>query len=459
MCYKLQKTGMAVFLILSFISLVLVCTVPVSAISILGSKYVAIIPAGGTGTFTMTVGIGSDENPADVMAGVMGFGQTLQKVYSPLDVSRDVNPETARPFITLSGDKFHLEPGTTQDITATITLPKNVGEGGRYALIYIHALPGSGQTFTTAITVPVMITVSDTTQTKTGNITNLEVGDVTVGQPISITTTLKNTGNSHYYHTVNTVSIANANGNTIASFSTPSSPYAIIPGNTVQYLATPDVKNLTAGTYTVDSRVLLDDGSVLDQKTTSFTIKTNYIPPATESSITLTPGSSATLVSSDGRYTVSFPQGSVYSDVTLTIRSYPKNKLRPAPDGAIMGSSSLEIAGLQGLLAKDATIQVAYSDDDLLTASGDGQQLKLAYFDTISGSWVILPTQVDLQAATLTSTTNHLGILTVLASSSVPAAAASSAEVPVQIPMTIVIALAALIAIIVIVIIVTKLRK
>jgi hypothetical protein len=275
-----------------------------------------------------------------------------------------------------------------------------------------------GKSFTTAVLVPVLVTIAGTTPTETGSITNLSVSDVTIGQPISVTTTFKNTGNYHYYHTVNTVTISDTNGNIIGNFSTQPSVSAIIPGNTVQYSATPKIQNLPAGTYTADSKVLLENGKVLDEKTTTFSVKTNYIPPLTESSITLTPGSAGTLNSPDGRYSVSFPQGAVLGDALVTIKPYSKDKLKAAPANAKPGATCFEISGLSGLLSKDATVKVTYSADDLAAAGGDTTKLKLAYFDAAQNAWVILPTQVNAGSTTLTATTNHMGVWTVMVSSS-----------------------------------------
>ena len=46
--------------------LILLCIAPVSAITVTGMKYVGSIPAGGTDTFKMTVGIGPNDNPTDI---------------------------------------------------------------------------------------------------------------------------------------------------------------------------------------------------------------------------------------------------------------------------------------------------------------------------------------------------------------------------------------------------------
>jgi hypothetical protein len=429
---KYIKTyDLAKIILPALVIVLMLSAVPVLAIGVSGAKYMENISPGGTAVHTMTVGIGADEEPTDVLVEVMGFGQSRDKGYTTLDPAIDLSPYSARSFITLDKNTIHLEPGIKQNVNANITIPKNVGAGGRYAIIYIHALPGVGKSFTTAIMVPILITASGTALAETGSITDLEVSDVTIGQPITVTTTLKNTGNYHYYRTVNEVLLTDASGNIIAHNSTPPSAYAIIPGNTVGFTIQPDVKNLPLGTYTVNSKVLLEDGRVLDNKTTTFAVKTNYIPPPTESSIKLTPGSAGTLISPDGRYSVSFPQGSVLGDVNVTLKPYSRDRLQPSPAGATPGATSFEITGLSGLLSKDATVRVAYSADDLSAAGGDPSKLKLSYYDTAKNEWTMLPTQVNTQDMTLTTTTNHLSVWAVMITSPTATAVPTKAPLPV----------------------------
>jgi hypothetical protein len=378
----------------------------------------------------MTISLGANDPATNFLVEVMGFGQALSGSYTPLNAANDVSPYSARSFITLDNSTINLEPGTSQTITATINLPQNVGPGGRYAMIYIHSLPGVSN-LQTAVLVPVFITVAGTTPTETGSITQIDTGKVTIGQPITIITTFKNTGNYHYYSATNEVTVTDSNGNLVANASSFPIAQAIIPGSTVQFVAQPNVTNLQIGTYTVDSKVLLN-GLVLDEKNTTFPITTNYIPPLTSSSITVTPDSPATLTSSDGRFSISFPQGAVLSDVVVTMAPYAIDKLRPAPSGAKLGATSFEVTGLAGLLNKDATVLVKYSADDLAAAGGDATQLKLAYWDAGQGQWVILPTQVNTQDMTLTTTTNYLGVWAVMVSSSAsPNAQPTKASLPV----------------------------
>ncbi|HUK39273.1 MAG TPA: hypothetical protein VLV30_09180 [Methanomicrobiales archaeon] len=404
------------FLLLLALALAM-CTPPAAAIGLSGAKYTGTIAPGGTDVHQMTISIGSTENPTDVSIEVKGFGQTPTGVYSPLDASQDTGPYSARSFITLDRTSLHLDPGTSQTVTATIQVPQNVGQGGRYALIAVHALPGKGQAFSTGIDIPIFVTIAGTTPTETGSILSVDTGDVTVGQPIKVTTSFRNTGNYHYYNALDWVTVKDSGGKTLANVSTAPLAYAIIPGNTIQFVIAPDLGGLQPGSYTVVSRVLIAGGPLLDQKTITFDVKQPYLPPVTESSLTVTPNSAGTLTSPDGRFSVSFPQGSVLSDVTVTLKPFAKENLRPAPAGDALGTTCFEITGLAGLLNKDATLRVTYSTDDLAAAGQDPSRLRLAYWDTTQNGWQVLATQLDTQHTTLTASTNHLSVWAVMVTS------------------------------------------
>jgi hypothetical protein len=187
--FQQLRTGAGVMTV--FLLLLAFCIAPAAAIGVSGAKYMGSIAPGGTDIHDMTVSIGAGEDPTDVVVEVKGFGQTLDAVYLPLDPSSDVSQYSARTFIHLDRTSLHLEPGSDQTVTATISLPQNVGQGGRYAIIYIHALPGKGKAFSTGVKVPIFITIAGTTPTETGSILRVDTGEVTVGQPIGITTTFK----------------------------------------------------------------------------------------------------------------------------------------------------------------------------------------------------------------------------------------------------------------------------
>ena len=389
---------------------------PAAAIGVTGAKYMGSIAPGGTSSHVMIVTIGADESPMDVMVEVQGFGQTTEGVYIPLSPSGDTSPYSARRFIQLDRNTFHLDPGSDQKVTATITLPQDAGPGGRYAIISVRALPGQGQAFTTRVDVPVFITVSGKAPTEAGSIQQVSTGEVIVGQPIVVTTSLSNTGNYHYYNTVNQVIVRDAAGAVLANSSSVPLDWAVIPGTTVSYTVKPELGSLQPGTYTAVSRVLLENGRLLDEKTTTFEVKQKYIPPVTESSLLLTPGSGGVLTSPDGRVAVTFPQGSVLAEVLVTMKPYAREKLHQAPAGSQLGATFFEIAGLAALLNRDATVRVAYSVDDLAAAGGDASRLSLAIWDRVKNEWVVLATQVNTQDMTLTAVTNRMGVWAVIVS-------------------------------------------
>jgi hypothetical protein len=163
--------------------------------------------------------------------------------------------------------------------------------------------------------------------------------------------------------------------------------------------------------------VSLGDGTVLDSKTTTFDVKSSYVAPLKVTSITLTPQDPAVLASSDGVTTISFPAGAVISDVTVTLKPFSLDNLPSLPAGAKAGSTCFRIDGLTGLLSKDATVSVKYSDADLAAAGGDASKLVLARYDQSDSTWTLLKTDVNKDTTTLSATTNRFSTWAVLASS------------------------------------------
>jgi hypothetical protein len=395
----------------------MIVAAPVSGVKVIGSKYMSSLAPGDTAVHTMTVSSSSTDPPMDMSVDVLGFGQTLQKSYTSLLPEKDTSPFSARNFIALSSSSFHLNPGESKVITATIAVPDSVGDGGRYALVTIHNAPvGNGSTaIVTSISVPVMITIAKSNLIQTGTISGVTVGDIVPGQPIRFTTTLKNTGNVHYYNTQNVINITDSTGKEVASVATDPSSSAIIPTYTVNYdasLTTP----LPPGSYTATSKVILQDSTVLDTKTTSFNVQANYIAPIQAASVKLTPKSSAVLASPDGRVTIEFPSGAVFSDTDVSLKPQAKDQV-PAPSpGMTLASTFFSVAGINGLLAKDATMIVKYTSADLDAAGSDVSRLVLARYDDSDNKWTILPTTLDKSALTLATTTNRFGTLGVMVS-------------------------------------------
>jgi hypothetical protein len=243
----------------------LVCTyMSVSAdtgLSVSGAKLVATASPGDIFTHQITVSIGSSDPPTDITLQVSPMAQYPDG--TPRQ-SSDAGPYSASGFITLDKDSFHLDPGGSQTVTATISIPKDVGDGGRYALITVATSPPAGSTLSviTAVNVPIYITIKDSHLTHQGTINNIST-DVSNNQAIAVVSVFENTGN-HDFKVKNNLTLVDNQGQTVATANTSLSLWTIIPGMSreIKTELFPDV-DLSPGLYRVTSQMTLDDGTIL----------------------------------------------------------------------------------------------------------------------------------------------------------------------------------------------------
>ena len=412
-----SRTHIVSFITIGFLIFLILCPLPAAAIKVSGSVYTGSISPGSTGVHTMTISTQPTDQPMDLMVDVLGFGQSPQQSFSSLSPEKDTSPYSARTFISVSPQTFHLDPGGSQEVKATIAVPQNVGDGGRYAMITIRNAPvGNGSmVVVTAISIPVLVTLTGTTITLKGTINDVTVADIIPGQPIRITTALKNTGNFHY-KVKNNVSVTDSAGKVVAEGGSGVSSRSLIPSFTANYEVNIDTP-LPPGSYTASSIVSREDGTVLDTKTTPFEVQANYIPPLQGASVKLNPKSSAVLASPDGRVTIDFPAGAVFSDTDVTLKPLAKDQAPPPSTGMSPASTFFTVGGINGLLAKDATLIVKYTSADLEAARSDVSKLVLARYDDTDSKWTILPTTLDKSTLTLSTATNRFGTWGVMVSS------------------------------------------
>jgi hypothetical protein len=199
--------------------------------------------------------------------------------------SQDASPHSASSFITLDKDSFHLDPGGRQVVNATIRIPKDVGDGGRYALINVATQPpaGSALSVVTAVNIPMYITIKDSHLTNQGKITNLSA-DVSSSQAIEVVSVFENTGN-HDFKVKNNLTLKDSHGRTVATAKTDLSLWTIIPGMSREIKADlfPEV-DLSPGLYHVVSQMTLDDGTILANGDTDLNLTTGLsavAPPST----------------------------------------------------------------------------------------------------------------------------------------------------------------------------------
>ncbi|MGA2933798.1 MAG: hypothetical protein ABSD81_01425 [Methanomicrobiales archaeon] len=297
-----------ILILLTVFFIAILAIQPVASLRVESGDFRIAVSKGDTYTIPIAVSIGSQESAGDYAIDVGGFGETPDGIYQSLPASNDTSSFSARPYITVNQPTVHLNPGEREYSNITIRVPANAPDGGRYALILVHPAPaagGAGSGISTAVQIPVMLTIAGSTLTQTGSITNLATGEMVTGEPIKILTTLKNTGNYHYYGAFVNVTVTDAAGKVVATTSTDPSRPAIIPGYAITFV-TPITATLSPGTYTVKADAKLADGMVLlDSKTASFTIQTPYVPPTPTPQATVTVAGGTPIPS----YTVPAPAG------------------------------------------------------------------------------------------------------------------------------------------------------
>jgi hypothetical protein len=237
---------------------------PAAAVKVEGAKIMLDVEPGTTYLFPMAVSTKATDSPADYAIDVLGFGQSPDAgSYQGLEASADASPYSARSFVSVEQSLVHLDPGERVAFNAVLEVPANAGDGGRYAIILIHPAEtgGAQASFATAVAVPVMLTVTGSSLVETGEIGEVSVGEVVAGKPIMVATDLTNTGNHHYYGAVNALSVTDGAGNVVATATSEPFSRAVIPTQTVRF-ETPLTTGLPVGTYTVTSRMTLEDGTL-----------------------------------------------------------------------------------------------------------------------------------------------------------------------------------------------------
>ena len=199
--------------------------------------------------------------------------------------------------------------------------------------------------------------------------------------------------NHHYYGAINQLLVRDSSGREAGSAKTDPFVRAMIPGQSVRF-DTPLTAGLPAGTYTIVSRMTLEDGTLLDEESIPLTVKEEYIPPFEAATVKVVPDRETVLRTPGGEIVITFPAGAVLSDAKVTVSPYTGTLAAP-PSGSKAGTTAISVDGLTGILAKPATIVVKYNPADLQAAGGDAATLSLARWDRADVKWILLPTTVD----------------------------------------------------------------
>ena len=260
--------------------LLLVFALPVFAgLSVTNPKIEATVALGTETTYKMIVADTSD-TPMDVAIEVKGYGDAPIGI-KVLDPEEDISPYTARHFLSVSPNKFHLEPGESQDVIVTARIPAGIDDGGRYAIIYIHTIPPEGSSFATvaAVAARVLLTIDGSELIQSGEINEIQLSKSESGQPREIMAIVQNTGNYHYKITA-ICEIKNEQGEVVATSLPLANQFPLLPTYSRQISIPIEAEDdLPMGEYQADIEVRTEDGTLIAQRTNAFLLGEPGEPP------------------------------------------------------------------------------------------------------------------------------------------------------------------------------------
>jgi hypothetical protein len=230
---------------------------------------------------TVTLTVKADES-MKIDVSPKGLGQNTDGGFQILAEDQDASAYSGRPFVKATPTSFTLDPGETREVRVTINVPKEAGEGGRYAILEVKGRPGGMDDdvnvgIGATIGASVVVTLEGTTQTRTGDITAVNVAPVEAGSPINVQTSLQNTGNYHYGATpirmYAAATLKDPAGNSVVTTVTPLTETSLVPTYARDFaIDLAATGELAAGRYAVEVQFGLEDGTILDKSTVDVNI-------------------------------------------------------------------------------------------------------------------------------------------------------------------------------------------
>ena len=389
-------------------------------------------------TYIMNVG-NTNEEPMDITVEVKGLGNYITGPMEALIPDDDQSPYTARTFITATPTSFRLEPGQSQDITITVNVPTDVGDGGRYANVFIYTAPSGGGQIGVSIAVgaQVILTIQGSNIIITGDITSIDIPQAVSEQLLEATVTLQNTGNYHYKLNCSGV-VWNGDRSQMVGVSwSTDSIYNLIPTFSRQIVVPLNIsQELTPGTYHLDIEAYTEEGILLDSGTRSFVITDTYKPMKLNpllieffesgqlsvnqwsmaedgtlmevvdaSSLT-----SAVKIHISDKTKVTGSDGGPPDPITVEALAPPP---APPPDNSVVMAYEFSSEGINFDPKADITFE--YSPADIPEGVSE-TQLRVATIDEDTWQWVdIEGAEIDANANTITFPATHFSVYAVLA--------------------------------------------
>jgi len=269
--------------------LLLALSLPISAaggLTVYGGKIETSVTPASNNSYTMEVANTSD-TPMEIGVEVKGYGMSTAQDFIALEPKDDSSPYSALALLDVSPAAFHLEPGKSQFITINSKIPAGIGNGGRYAIVYIHtAATGDGSIgVIRAIAARVLLTISGSKLDTTSQITEVSLVKAAPQKTASVTVTVANNGNYHFKPQIRATV---RNGDKVVATTSAVAPgWPILPGYSRQFqLDLNGASPLPAGIYQVEVEVDDESGNLITKGTfpLELTEKQDVLPAVTTSS-------------------------------------------------------------------------------------------------------------------------------------------------------------------------------
>ena len=418
------------------VAIAFLAAAPVYAgLAVTGAKIQDSIVSGATKTYNIYV-TDNTSDPMDISIEIKGLGNDPSGPLKPLNAEEDNSSYSARAWVTASPSNFHLEQGKSQTVTVTVNVPNDIGDGGRYATIYIHDNPSgtSGVIFVTAIATQVILTIENSNLIITGDITSLDIPQAVSEQLLSATAVIQNTGNYHYKIACNGT-VTNSQGQVVGVSWPTDSVYNLIPTFSRQIAVPLNIsQELTAGTYTLDVAAYTQEGVLLDTASKTFVITDTYKPmPLNILSIEFFSAGQLTMhqwaMAEDGTLMEKVEASSLSSDVTIDILQGTKVTAEggeppapitvtsmdepPSPPENYSVAKAYEFNPSGIAFDQPAYITIGYSANEIPEGI-DESQLSIATFNEDTLRWDPIESEIDTGANTITFPVTHFSVYALL---------------------------------------------
>ena len=387
-------------------------------------------------SITTVINVGDNTDaPMDIAVDVKGLGNYLNGVTQSLTPEEDLSPYSARTFVTASPTSFHLEPGESQNVNVAISVPYDVGDGGRYAIVLIRTIPqGTGIVFSTAVATQVLLTVQNSSLIISGDITSIGIPQAESEQLFSATATIQNTGNYHYKIVCNGT-VKNNLGQIVGLSWPTDSVYNLIPTFSRQIDIPLNIsQELTPGTYSLEIEAYTQDGIFLDASSTTFVLTGTYKPmPLNPLAIEFWDSGKLSMyqwdMAEDGTLMEKVEATSLTQTVSIDILQGTKvlgeNGQPPAPiTVTALDPPPSPPTGYNTVTAFDfspegitfdpkADITFEYSPADI--EGVNESQLKIETLDEDTWQWIPVDSEIDTDANTITFPVTHFSVYALFA--------------------------------------------